>query len=152
MTRRESAESARCTRSEIVMDAVPSLCKRHRLPRRVHYDLTARPLSSCRVDGVRTALTSAFERRDSAVLVWQDFRVRITDKSDMILAVRRGRKARKQTNKQTNRAHRQTFNLQMNSWINESVLNVRQCNEISWDNPWLFVNVWCIYISEYISG
>ena len=51
----------------------------------------------------------------------------------MILAVRRGRKAKKNklTNKQTNRAHRQTFNLQMNSWINESVLKVRQCNEKS---------------------
>ena len=55
--------------------------------------------------------------------------------SDMILAVRRGRKARKQTNERTNertnRAHRQTFNLQTNSWINESVLKVRQSNEIS---------------------
>ena len=36
----------------------------------------------------------------------------------------------KQEKKQTNRAHRQTFNLQMNSWINESVLKARQCNEI----------------------
>ena len=56
MTHRESAERARCRRSEIVMHAVPSLCKRHRLPRRLHYDLTACPRSSWRVDEVLKAL------------------------------------------------------------------------------------------------
>ena len=50
MTRRESAESARYGCSDIVMDAVPSLCKRHRLPRRLHCDLTACQRSSWRVD------------------------------------------------------------------------------------------------------
>ena len=62
-------------------------------------------------------------------LPWCDrgFRVRITDSCNIILAVRRGRKARKQTNERTND---QTFNLQTNSWINESFLKVKYLETI----------------------
>ena len=43
-------------RSEITMDAIPSPCKHHRLPQCLHYDLNARPWSSCCIDGDITAL------------------------------------------------------------------------------------------------
>ena len=52
----------------------------------------------------------------------------------MTLVVGRDRKAskKKQTDRPTNkRTNEHTFYLQLNSWINEIVLKVRRCNEIS---------------------
>ena len=56
LPRRSSTVETRWKRRENSMDAVGTPWKRHGLPRRLHYDLTARPRSPRRVDEVLTAL------------------------------------------------------------------------------------------------
>ena len=65
----------------------------------------------------------------------------------MIFAVRRGRKARKQTNERTNRAHRQTFNLQMNSWMFLKYVNAMKYLEIIPD----FLSMYGVFTSQSTS-
>ena len=56
LPRRSSTVETRWKRRENSMDAVGTPWKRHGLPRRLHYDLRARPRSPRRVDEVLTAL------------------------------------------------------------------------------------------------